>query len=58
MAAWWHRSPQSGLAMLNIILDIALYPEQIIITVMAKVKGRFTFTDKQLNHSVKGNLSL
>lgn len=58
MAARWHRSPQLGLALLNIILNIVLYPKQIIITVIAIVKGEFTFTDKELNHLVTGNLSL
>lgn len=58
MAACWHHSPQLGLAMLNIILNIVLDPKQIIITVVAIVKGEFTFTDKELNHLVTGNLSL
>ena len=58
MAACWHHSPQQGSAMLNIILNIVLDPKQIIITVMAIVKGEFTFNDKELNHSVTGNLSL
>lgn len=58
MAARWHHSPQLGLAMLNIILNIVLDPKQIIITVISIVKGEFTFTDKELNHSVTGNLSL
>lgn len=57
MAARCHCSPQLGLTILNIILNIVLYAKQIIITVMAIVKGEFTFTNEELDQSVTGNLS-
>ena len=58
MAAWWLCSPQLGLATLDIILNIGLYLKQIIITAMAIVKSKFTYTSKELDKSVMSNLYL